>query len=102
MKKSLTKDEKSLLLYFEARAVDHSGTVDSTKMNDDDFKIARRWNENGFVEFGRIYSGDLKAFRASHWCHLSPDAWKKAAKLRKEKAARTFERRYWRKTSEAC
>lgn len=50
----LTKDERSLLLYLEARAVDHGGLVAATHMNEEDFAIANRWNREGFIRFSRI------------------------------------------------
>ena len=36
--KDLTKEERSLLLCLETRAVDYGGTVDARHMNQDDFK----------------------------------------------------------------
>lgn len=48
----MTKAENSLLLYFEARATDHCGTVDRQQMNDEDREIAERWDDEGFVKYG--------------------------------------------------
>lgn len=36
-----TRDEKSLLLYFETQAVDYGGTLEGVRMNADDFAIAK-------------------------------------------------------------
>ena len=85
----LTRDEKSLLLYLECRAVDDSGTLDSRQMNQADFEIAKRWNESGFIKFGRIGSIDLRLGR-THWCVLSEDAWIAAHKIRRLKSERTI------------
>jgi len=73
-----TKDEKSLLLFFETQAVDYGGTLEGVRMNTDDFALARRWNETGFVHFGRIAFHDIKknaGIARDHWCFLSEEAW---------------------------
>ena len=96
----MTKDENSLLLYLETRAVDHSGAVAPRHMNAEDFEIAERWNQEGFVRFGRIIADDIPRFKSTHWCLLSADAWRAVAKLRKEKAKRTWERKSYMTTAE--
>ena len=68
-----TRNEKNLLLYFETQAVDYGGTLESVRMNADDFAIAKRWNEAGFVHFGRIAFHDIKRHNGvarDHWCVL--------------------------------
>ena len=50
----MTRDEKSLLIYFEHCMVDAHGCVDNRKMNADDYEIAKRWTKEGFVHFCRI------------------------------------------------
>lgn len=45
MSRKLDKDEKSLLLYLETRAVDCSGSVDTRHMNTSDQKTAAAWHE---------------------------------------------------------
>ena len=50
----LSRDERSLLLYFESVCVDHAGLVDTRRMNADDIKIATKWDEIGFVLYGRV------------------------------------------------
>ena len=52
--KELTRDEISLLLYLETRAVDNSGKVGIRHMNADDFTIAQDWHNEGFVQFGEL------------------------------------------------
>ena len=42
--KPLSKDEKSLLLFLETRAVDYGGRVNVQHMNLEDMEIAKRWN----------------------------------------------------------
>jgi len=100
----MTKDEKSLLLYFETRAVDYEGKVDTCKMNSDDMKIAKMWNETGFVRFGRIAFNDITRINriaaVTHWCELSEEAWKAAHSLRKKRAERGLKNRTWNRTEE--
>lgn len=77
----ITRDERNLLLYFETQAVDYGGTLESVRMNADDFAIAKRWNEAGFVQFGRIALSDItkhNGIARDHWCVLSEEAWKLA------------------------
>ena len=95
----MTKDEKSLLLFFECRAVDNAGRVKTDHMNDDDRALADRWSVEGFVRWGRIRAADLNEF-GSHWCILSDEAWALAAEERKARAARTWTKRNWRTTEE--
>ena len=96
---TMTKDERSLLLFLESRATDQAGRVKTVHMNDADMKIAERWNREGFVKFGRIASEDLNEF-GSHWCFLSDEAWQLAAAERKARAARTWAKRAWKTTEE--
>lgn len=95
--KPMTKEELSLLLFLETQAVDNRGKVRALHMNADDHAIAQRWNTEGFVLFGRLKSKDIADQRtnniATHWCHLSDDAWKAAASERRARA----ERNEWRK-----
>lgn len=96
---TMTKDERSLLLFLESRSVDNSGRVKTVHMNADDMKLAERWNREGFVKFGRIASEDLTEY-GSHWCHLSDEAWQLAAAERKARASRTWEKRDWKTAEE--
>lgn len=97
--KTMSHDEKSLLLYFETRAVDHTGGVNPLHMNQGDFEIAKQWDESGFVKFGRI-AYDYITRDSSNWCELSDEAWQIAHQIRHERAKRLFEERAWLKTSE--
>lgn len=85
--------EKSLLLYFETQAVDYGGKLESVRMNADDFAIAKRWNEAGFVQFGRIAFHDIKknaGVARDHWCVLSDEAWKLAHAERRARCERVM------------
>ena len=88
-----TNTEKSLLLYFETQAVDYGGKLESVRMNADDFAIAKRWNEAGFVQFGRIAFHDIKknaGVARDHWCVLSDEAWKLAHAERRARCERVM------------
>jgi len=91
-----TKNERSLLLYFESVAVDYGGLCQGVRMNKDDFTIAKRWNESKFIKFGRIYSKHTISAGAeaggqyprTHWVVLSEEAWKLAHEERRERSKR--------------
>jgi len=93
------KAEISLLLYLETRAVDHGGAVDTRRMNEADFAIARRWVNTGYLQFGRIYSKSIQKRRCkfgaavegeTNWVKLSDRAWSDAAGERRARAERCF------------
>lgn len=81
----MTRAEISLLLYLETVEVDYGGKIDGRRMNQEDFDIARRWNESGFIKFGRIAHSDI-SYNFTNWCVLSEDAWKIAHEKRRARA----------------
>jgi len=88
-----TRDEKNLLLYFETQAVDYGGTLESVRMNADDFALAKRWREAGFVQFGRIAFNDIKRHSGvarDHWVVLSEEAWALAHAERRARCERVM------------
>ena len=88
---TMSKDEKSLLLFLETRAVDHAGMVNLQHMNVEDCALAKAWDEAGFIEFKRIPFKCLKQHKRSgstSWVILSDAAWDLVAKLRRERADR--------------
>jgi len=102
-KRELNKTELSLLLYLETRAVDHGGLVETSHMNEEDDEIAKRWNEEGFIKFGRVYSKHVKKTAygaASRWVQFTEEAWEEAHKERKARADRMWEKRSWLKSDE--
>jgi len=96
----MSKNEKNLLLFFETRAVDYGGRVSLVYMNRDDMKIAEKWNESGFVFFGRIVIRHHNK-DGTNWCRLSEEAWKLAHQERKARHKRMWEKRDWISTSES-
>ena len=95
----MEKDEISLLLYLETRAVDFCGRIAVEKINDVDRKIMTMWNRSGFVQSGRIIVKDCTE-QGSMWCRLSPEAYSKAADLRMDRAERGWEKKRYMTTEE--
>lgn len=99
----MTKDERSLLLYLESRAVDNAGRVDTLRMNHDDNKILERWTSTGFVESGRICFADVRGSQTrqeSAWVKLSDEAFRLAHAERKARALRLWEARSYKTTAD--
>lgn len=88
----MARDEKTLLLFLETRAVDHAGRVDIRHMNYDDMNLAQTWALEGFVEFGRIESQHHSKY-GTHYVHLSEAAMEAAHKERRARAERQWARR---------
>jgi len=91
----MTRDEKNLLLYFEACLVDQNGYICGARMNEVDFGIAKRWNEEKFISFGRIPFHDIdqtKSIPNTNWVRLTEDAWVIAHQLRKERSERMIKK----------
>ena len=95
----MTKDELSLLIYCEACAVDYTGRVDTRALNNPDMMILTQWNQDGYIESGRIVFEDISKGR-SLWCHLSEAAFRDAHAEREERAHRTWAKRTWQTTAE--
>ena len=78
--KNMSKDERSLLLFFEANAVDHRGRFSNEHMNDDDFVIAKGWAAEKLIQLGRVKAADIFAggqrpvSSRTRWVILSDEA----------------------------
>jgi len=73
----MSRDERSLLIFFETCLVDYCGRVNAQRMNQMDQEIADRWTEEGFIKFGRIAS-DYHNGQGAHWVEFTGEAWKLA------------------------
>jgi len=101
----MNKTERSLLIYLETCLVDRTGHVDTRRMNKEDMDIAKKWNEEEFIAFGRLkfhYIEDLQSnppiIHATHWVSFSDKAWELAAQERRARAGRMFPKekvQYW-------
>lgn len=100
----LTKDEKSLLLYLETRAVDHGGLINMAQMNCTDVAVAERWAKDKFIKFGRIAADNIKSGtrteQITHWCELTDTAFALAHQERIQRARRMLKKRAWRRAGE--
>jgi hypothetical protein len=85
---SMTREEKSQLLFLEACCVDNRGLIDGRRMNSDDVEISRQWDASGYIKFGRLRIEAIKGVH-NYAVRLSDEAFDDAAKLRRAKAGRT-------------
>jgi hypothetical protein len=100
---TMTREELSLLLFLESCYVDYGGLVDHRRMNAEDFEIAKRWNSEGLIEFGRLYSKsifELSDKNNTHFVTLVASAFELAHQERINRAKRMYEKRQWLKASE--
>jgi len=87
----MTKDEKSLLLFFEACMTDHVCQVNIQHMNDTNKGIAETWRKDDFIQYGRRKFSEITNGN-THWVILNNEALDAALALRKERALRSAER----------
>lgn len=89
---TMTKDERSLLLYLESRAVDAGGVVDGAKMNAEEFALAEVWKEEGFLTaWRRVPFDSITKRNESQLVELSDEAWQLAHQERLARAKRMRE-----------
>lgn len=85
----MSKDEKSILIYMETRLVDYGGLLDGPKMNKADLDAAKKFQEEGLLDFGRIPAALLEASKPStHWVTFNDSAWILAHELRRVRSLR--------------
>jgi len=89
---TMTREERSLLLFLETQAVDFGGKVYTASLNLTDLDIALRWRDIGFIKFGRLLSalGGGTSER-SHVVILLPESFALAAAERKRRAESTID-----------
>ena len=100
--KPTTREEESLLMFFETCFVDHGGLLSPLHMNESDEDIAKVWDEIGYIKYERVCSTDLRRTGSDKtmvvW--LSPEAHQHAHEARVARAARCFKSRSSRTISE--
>ncbi|EFO32584.1 bacteriophage protein [Roseibium sp. TrichSKD4] len=96
----MTRDERSLLLFFECAFVDHGGLLDTQHMNSDDMQTAARWSESGYIRFERVCAKDRCLTRKNYCVWLSEKAMHDAHSERSAHALRCWEKRRIRTVSE--
>lgn len=88
---TMTKDEKSLMLYLETRMVDYAGTIDFVHLNDADIALLGEWEAAGFITQHRLTHASVQLLNkksTTNIVSLSDAAWELAWECRKERAAR--------------
>lgn len=76
----------SLLLYLETCAVDNGGLVDGRRMNKEEFALARKWNDEGFLFFGRRLLSEIKVPGNTHYVVLTRSSFAMAGNERWRRA----------------
>ena len=87
----MTKDEKSLLLFFETCMTDSGCLINTQHMNDTDKGIAEVWRKSDFIKYGRRKFSEITNGN-THWVILNNEALDAALALHKERALRSAER----------
>lgn len=88
---TITRDQRSILMYAETCAVDHGGLLEGIRMNTADLSALKELAEAGILTYGRIPGKLLGTFRvrqATHWCDLTDAGWTLAHGLRRARAAK--------------
>lgn len=90
---TLTKVERSIILYAESCSVEYGGLLEGMRMNEHDLVALRKFEEAGILSFGRCPAALLEPLSAygrkpTHWITLTDDAWNLAHALRRQRAAR--------------
>jgi len=92
----LTRESKSLLLYFETCMVDSRGMVEALKISAEDMERAEKLVEQGFIEFGRLpgsFVFNQANSKYTHYVNLTEAGWDTAHYLREERAKRNLPQR---------
>ena len=98
---TMTRDQRSQLLYAETCVVDGGGLMVGVKMNADDHAAMNAFQESGLLVWGRIpgwllgmtpsQDGEKLPTRpdgVTHWVQFGERAWELAHALRKARARR--------------
>lgn len=89
MTSELTRDQQSIILYVEARCVDHDGLLRGAQLNADDHVNLQAFQESGHLTYGRVPAAMLsKLDGTTHWATLTDRGWALAHELRKGRADR--------------
>lgn len=95
---SLTKTERSILLYCETRLVDGGGLLQPARMNAEDHEALNKFKAAGILDWGRIPFRTMEqlthpedhphmpGLRLSYWVTFHDEAWEMTHKLRRKRA----------------
>lgn len=93
---TLTRDERSLLLYAETCVVDSGGLLVGARMNTDDIAALKKFSDLGILSCGRIpwklipklmHPGPGMEY--THYVTFTDAAWSLVSRLRRERAERS-------------
>ena len=97
LNREFTRDEISVLLYFETCAVDSRGLFEAKHVSSADLLLANKLQGEGFIAYGRIpakvilkWGKSHPVLRETHWVRLGDDVWKIVHRERRAKAERTI------------
>jgi hypothetical protein len=86
---SLTKAQRSILLYAECCLVDHGGLLEGKRMNDADLRALTDFQDAGLLRFGRLpfrAIAQMVARGVTHWVVFSSAAWDLAHAARRHQS----------------
>jgi len=86
---SLTKVQRSILLYAETCMVDYGGLLEGKRMNADDIEALEDMQDAGLLRFGRVPGRLLGSFigrDVTHWVEFTDAAWALAFAVRRFRA----------------
>lgn len=90
---TLTREEKSILLYAETCMVDRSGLMVGARINAADIAALKKFEADGALAFGRIPHHCIGTLRhdgpgveSTHWITFKEPAWHAAHALRRLRA----------------
>lgn len=83
---TITREQRSILVYAENCAVEHGGLLEGIRMNVDDHHALVELEAAGILAHGRVPGKLLGSFRerqVTHWCDLTDAGWELATQLRR-------------------
>lgn len=87
---TMTKDEKSIILYAETCIVDKGSLMEGARMNAADHEALKRFQAAGILTYGRILSccptPSHFSSQPTHWVRFTDEAWTLATALRRQRA----------------
>jgi|GEM_PF-4420500 len=87
---TITREQRSILMYAETCAVDYGGLLEGIRMNTADHDALKELVAAGMLTYGRIPGKLLGTFArsVSYWCDLTEAGWALAFQLRRARAAK--------------
>lgn len=93
-------NRQSLLLFIEASWVDYGGQLHSRRLNDDDWVLLCKWENEKKLEFGRIAAEYVNNTDWTHWVKPTHDLLIEAQVERLKRGQHLWETRSWMNAEE--